>query len=588
MRESLKKFFEPALENKKFIFMLAFKSILRNLIEFWWIETARRCILAIEQKNIEQLTLYAWVWIWISLLWTLWQFSLKQYGRFWTYVMLKSIYRKIYKKLIRVDPQIYEETWSGKVSWIISEWTVARTSTIDRIIDEWIMFIINFTVAIWYIYLLMWVNYAIGWTMIIILFVIYAWYFEKKYQQPRKERNNALQESNRHRQKVIMHKQDILINNKVEQEWIKQWDYYDKAIYRTKKMLFYITLQNIWLDVKNFINYWLYLFLWMQIIKWNISLSTLTTMLLISNNVFQQITVLTRIWQELSENQFKVKVMNNFLDNDIIIWYDEWKIVENIHWDIIFKDVSFCYSKWNLIFDNFNIQLQGNKKTALVGSSWAWKTTLIKLIAGYLHPKKWLILIDNQELPNKRNINTQNHISLSSYYHHIWYLSQEPSVFDGTIMDNLKYAISDSEVTNQSIEKAISLAQCQWIYELKDWLNTEIGEKWIRLSWWQRQRLAIAKIILKNPDIILLDEPTSALDSFSEEEVSKAMNNLFKWRTVIIIAHRLQTVKNADDIIVLGNKEDEVGTQILERWTHNQLVAKWWFYTKMLELQSGF
>jgi len=103
-----------------------------------------------------------------------------------------------------------------------------------------------------------------------------------------------------------------------------------------------------------------------------------------------------------------------------------------------------------------------------------------------------------------------------------------------------------------NLEAIISLAQCQFIYDLPNGLDTEIGERGVRLSGGQRQRLAIAKIMLKNPEIILLDEPTSALDSFAEEEVTKALNNLFQGRTVIIIAHRLQTVKHADEIIVLG------------------------------------
>lgn len=108
----------------------------------------------------------------------------------------------------------------------------------------------------------------------------------------------------------------------------------------------------------------------------------------------------------------------------------------------------------------------------------------------------------------------------------------------------------------------------------------------MRLSGGQKQRLAIAKLMLKDPSIILLDEPTSALDSFSEDEVTKALHNLFKNRTVIIIAHRLQTVKHADEIIVLGSEEK--GTQILERGKHKELVEKGGFYAEMLELQSGF
>ena len=132
------------------------------------------------------------------------------------------------------------------------------------------------------------------------------------------------------------------------------------------------------------------------------------------------------------------------------------------------------------------------------------------------------------------------------------------------------------------IHEIIKLSKCEFIYDFEKWLETEIGERWVRLSWWQRQRLAIAKIMLKDPKIIILDEPTSALDSFSEELITKAMNNLFTWRTVLVIAHRLQTVKHADEIIVIDNGE------IQERGKHSELVEKNWIYNRMLELQSGF
>jgi len=160
-------------------------------------------------------------------------------------------------------------------------------------------------------------------------------------------------------------------------------------------------------------------------------------------------------------------------------------------------------------------------------------------------------------------------------------LTQEPSVFDGSVLENLTYAIN-RKLKKWELEEVIKQANCEFIYDLQDSLETQIWEKWVRLSWWQKQRLAIAKIMLKNPKIIILDEPTSALDSFSEEQITKAMNNLFVWRTVIVIAHRLQTVRHAHNIFVMEN------SQIKESWTHEDLIKKWWIYSKMLELQSGF
>jgi ABC-type multidrug transport system fused ATPase/permease subunit len=138
------------------------------------------------------------------------------------------------------------------------------------------------------------------------------------------------------------------------------------------------------------------------------------------------------------------------------------------------------------------------------------------------------------------------------------------------------------EIRDADLEITIQLANCEFIYDLPQWLDTEIWERGVRLSGGQKQRLAIAKIFLKNPKIIILDEPTSALDSISEQKITQAMHNLFQNRTVLVIAHRLQTVKHAGDIIVID------WWKIKERGTHAQLVKEKWFYKQMLDLQSAF
>lgn len=240
--------------------------------------------------------------------------------------------------------------------------------------------------------------------------------------------------------------------------------------------------------------------------------------------------------------------------------------------DIHIHKLSYAYGKQKVL-SWLELKIQGGRKTAFVWPSGWWKSTLIKLIAWYLSADQGDVYVDWQALKD---------LAIKSYYMHVGYLTQDPSIFDGTIRENLSYAISSNSVSDQEIASVIKAANCEFIYDFKAWLETEIGERWVRLSWGQRQRLAIAKIMLKNPEIILLDEPTSALDSFSEEAVTQAMNNLFKDRTVVVIAHRLQTVKSADDIIVLD------AWKIIERGNHRQLVKLGGHYTKMLELQSGF
>ena len=116
----------------------------------------------------------------------------------------------------------------------------------------------------------------------------------------------------------------------------------------------------------------------------------------------------------------------------------------------------------------------------------------------------WQIIVDDQDLEK---------INIYDYYKHIGYLTQDPSVFDSTIYENLVYSLG-KKPKKEELEKVIKQAKCEFIWEFENWLQTEIWEKWVRLSWGQKQRLAIAKIMLKEPQIIFLDEPTSALDRF--------------------------------------------------------------------------
>lgn len=251
-------------------------------------------------------------------------------------------------------------------------------------------------------------------------------------------------------------------------------------------------------------------------------------------------------------------------------------------WNFELRNIAFTYNtQENAVFEDFSLSIIWGKKTAFVGHSGSWKTTLMKILAGYIKPTKGKILVDGEDF---------SEVALKTYYPHIGYLTQDPSVFDATIRENMisvlqwktsRTAQGKKDAEEKLIE-ALKLAHCDFVFDLEEWIDTEIGERGIRLSGGQKQRLAIAKIFLKDPEIILLDEPTSALDSFSEEAITAALDDLFQWRTVIIVAHRLQTVKKADDIIVLENGI------VAERGNHQELIDKWWIYAKMLELQSGF
>lgn len=383
-----------------------------------------------------------------------------------------------------------------------------------------------------------------------------------------------------------MSKFEILQNNKIVHE-IKKYREFGKKIltYRyqeSKALIVAFDTQRLLLDILR-VGGWLRI--GNQIVQWTLTIGDFalfrTLMKVISDSVEKLNTYLIDFYQQFI---YIEKLRTQFDDIAVIPKLTTGKELQVTTGEIACNSITFAYPDGEAIVEDFTCVFQGWKKAALVGSSGSGKSTLVKLLIGYLHLTWGSISIDWQKLDD---------IALMSYYKHIGYLTQEPNVFDGTIRENMLYGLSaeafeeDVAVINEKLDAALRMAKCDFVYELLEGVDTEIGEKWIRLSGWQRQRLAIAKIFLKDPKIIILDEPTSALDSFSEEAITEAMHNLFEGRTVIIIAHRLQTVKAADEILVLDKQPGE-GAQVIERGTHEELVKQWWYYARMLEVQTGF
>jgi len=371
--------------------------------------------------------------------------------------------------------------------------------------------------------------------------------------------------------KIIMSKFEILQNNKIDRE-IKILDNYaDEAKY------YNIHLNNYLMTMLNIPNIVFFLFtIWLLVsfssfeISFSVMISLFMILWLLKENMYQSVNFFKNFTKDIYQIQ---KLWELFDDGPKISWLIDGKNFHYKNWDIEIKNINFFYSE-NKVFENFSLQIPGWKKIALVWASGGGKTTLVKLISWFLKPNSGEIIIDGQKI---------SEVNLLSYYKNIWYLTQDPSVFDGSIRENLMYGIWEETIDiEEQIHQAIIDAKCEFIYDFKDGLQTQIWEKGVRLSGWQKQRLAIAKLFIKNPQIIILDEPTSALDSFSEEAIRLSFEKLFAGKTVFIIAHRLQTVKTADDIIVF-----EEG-KVIERWNHETLISQNGYYKKMLDLQSWF
>ncbi len=226
--------------------------------------------------------------------------------------------------------------------------------------------------------------------------------------------------------------------------------------------------------------------------------------------------------------------------------------------NIKFKDVIFSYDKNNDdVLKGINLDIKGGKMSALVGHSGSGKSTIMNLIPRFYNIKSGKIEIDDQSIYDVKISSLRNKISL---------VSQDTTLFDDTIRNNISYANLDA--TEKEIMEAAHLSNCEeFINELPDKYETIIGENGIRLSGGEKQRISIARAMLKKSRIILLDEATSSLDSETEEKIQSAINILTKDKTTIVIAHRLSTILNSDKIFVVE------GGKILASGKHEELLS---------------
>ena len=225
--------------------------------------------------------------------------------------------------------------------------------------------------------------------------------------------------------------------------------------------------------------------------------------------------------------------------------------------NIEFQKVNFNYTeKDKVVLREINLLIDGGKMTSLVGHSGAGKSTILNLIPRFYDPQNGDIKIDNQSIYSKKLSSLRNNISL---------VSQETTLFDDTVLNNIRYANLDA--SEEQIHEAARLSySSEFIENLPNKYNTLIGENGIRLSGGEKQRLSIARAILKKSKIILLDEATSSLDAETEEKIQEAVNYLTKGRTTLVIAHRLSTILNSNKIYVIDKGK------VIGEGTHNELI----------------
>ncbi|MBR4905754.1 MAG: ABC transporter ATP-binding protein [Clostridia bacterium] len=232
--------------------------------------------------------------------------------------------------------------------------------------------------------------------------------------------------------------------------------------------------------------------------------------------------------------------------------------VTDLKGKIEFEDVSFAYEEGQNVLSHVNLTIEPGKKLALVGPSGGGKTTLCHLLMRFYDVTEGTIKVDDVDVRDYTQESLRRNIGI---------VQQDVFLFAGSVLENIRYGRLDA-TDEEVVQAAIRAHIHDEIMQFPDQYQTEVGERGVKLSGGQKQRISIARLFLKNPPILILDEATSALDTVTEYDIQKSFDDLSEGRTTLIIAHRLSTVRNADEIIVI----DEQG--IRERGSHDELVAQ--------------
>lgn len=303
------------------------------------------------------------------------------------------------------------------------------------------------------------------------------------------------------------------------------------------------------------------------IVSGDISILTFFMFLLVVSRVYEPMNVALQNVIAIVSLSVRTDRMNEILEQDIQTGKDT---IDNKGYDISFENVEFAYDKSEKILSGISFTAKQGEVTALIGPSGGGKTTVSRLAARFWDISEGRITVGGEDISK---INPETLLSLYSI------VFQDVTLFNNTVMENIR--IGKKDATDEEVMEAAKLANCtEFISKMPKGFQTEIGENGCELSGGQRQRLSIARAFLKDAPIILMDEATASLDVDNETLIQESLSRLIKNKTILIIAHRMRTVANADKIVVLKNGK------IAESGTPAELMSKGGEYASMVKLQT--
>ena len=296
----------------------------------------------------------------------------------------------------------------------------------------------------------------------------------------------------------------------------------------------------------------------------------LTVFIWYMTRFFSPVQDLAKMTSTIAQATVALERIQAILDTKPLILYSLGRDPGKFRGDISFENISFSYESGTPVLNNINFNIRCGQRIGIVGPTGGGKSTIVGLIARFYDPTSGRVLIDGTDVTEFR---------LDALRGQIGFVLQDTALFYGSIRDNIAYG--RPEATEEEIIEAATLSNAhEFISMMPHGYDTIVGERGITLSGGQRQRIGIARAVVRNSPILILDEPTASLDTESEKIVMEALENLMVGRTVITIAHRLTTIRDADKIIVLHKGS------VIEEGTHDELIAKGKMYRDLCKVQA--